>query len=105
MTARSASREHESKTTAAASRQRLDKWLWFARVAKTRTLAATLVTEGKVRVNKQRVSKPSHELRSGDAVTIALRQRVQVLRVVGFAERRGSAESAAAARVTIWPAV
>lgn len=45
---------------AAVNRQRLDKWLWFARVVKSRTLAAGLVSSGKVRVNRQRVDKPSH---------------------------------------------
>ena len=43
--------------------QRLDKWLWFIRLAKSRTLAATLVASGKIRVNKLRVDKPSHSLK------------------------------------------
>jgi ribosome-associated heat shock protein Hsp15 len=73
------------------SDQRLDKWLWFARVTKSRTLAATLVLEGKIRVNGERVAKPAHTLKAGDAVTIAMRQRVRILRVKGFGLRRGSA--------------
>jgi ribosome-associated heat shock protein Hsp15 len=75
--------------------QRLDKWLWFARVTKSRTLAATLVLEGKIRVNGERVAKPAHTLKTGDAITIAMRQRVRILRVKGFAQRRGSAAIAA----------
>jgi ribosome-associated heat shock protein Hsp15 len=75
--------------------QRLDKWLWFARVTKSRTLAATLVVEGKIRVNGERVAKPAHTLKVGDAVTITMRQRVRILRVVGFGLRRGSASVAA----------
>lgn len=75
--------------------QRLDKWLWFARVTKSRTLAATLVVEGKIRVNGERVAKPAHTLKVGDAVTITMRQRVRLLRVVGFGLRRGSASVAA----------
>jgi ribosome-associated heat shock protein Hsp15 len=75
--------------------QRLDKWLWHGRVAKTRTLAATLVKEGKVRVNGERVVKPSHALKVGDGLTIAMRQQVRVLKVTGFAQKRGSATIAA----------
>lgn len=78
-----------------AGSQRLDKWLWFARVAKSRTLSATLVTEGKVRVNGAKVAKPAHTVKLGDTVTIVMRQRMRVLRVLGMAQRRGSAEVAA----------
>ena len=84
--------------------QRLDKWLWFARVAKTRTLSAALVTEGKVRVNGTKVDKPAHGMRVGDAVTIVMRQRVRVLKVVSFAQRRGCAELAAALCEDLTPA-
>jgi ribosome-associated heat shock protein Hsp15 len=72
-------------------RQRLDKWLWHARVVKSRTLAATLVTEGKVRVNGDRVDKPAAAVRVGDVVTVILRQYMSVLKVAGFADKRGSA--------------
>jgi ribosome-associated heat shock protein Hsp15 len=74
--------------------QRLDKWLWFARIIKSRTLAAQLVEDGKVRVNRVRASKPSQAVRSGDVLTIAVRGRVQVLRVRAVAERRGPAPEA-----------
>jgi ribosome-associated heat shock protein Hsp15 len=50
-----------------------------------------LVLEGKIRVNGERVAKPAHTLKAGDAVTIAMRQRVRILRVKGFGLRRGSA--------------
>jgi ribosome-associated heat shock protein Hsp15 len=72
-----------------AGTQRLDKWLWFARVTKSRTLAAQLVQDGKVRVNRTRVAKPSHAVRSGDVLTIAVRGHVQVLRVIAPGTRRG----------------
>ena len=75
---------------------RLDKWLWFARVAKTRTLAAALVSEGKIRVNGVRIDKPANTLRAGDTVTIVMRERVRILKVVAFALKRGSATLAAA---------
>jgi ribosome-associated heat shock protein Hsp15 len=69
--------------------QRLDKWLWFARVLKSRTLAAELVERGKVRVNRMRVVKPSHTVREGDVLTISLRGRVLVLKVLAAGARRG----------------
>lgn len=84
--------------------QRLDKWLWFARVAKTRTLSAALVTQGKVRVNADKVDKPAHKVRVGDAITILMRQRVRILRVAGFGLRRGSADVAAALFEDLTPA-
>jgi ribosome-associated heat shock protein Hsp15 len=69
--------------------QRIDKWLWFARIAKTRTLAAALVREGKVRVNRVRAAKASQTVREGDVLTIALRGRVEILKVRAAGERRG----------------
>src|SRR6185436_19231321 len=77
-----------------ASQQRLDRWLWFARLMKSRTLAAELVGSGKVRVNHVRVVKPSHLLREGDVLTIALRGDVRVVEVLGLGERRGPPEEA-----------
>lgn len=75
--------------------QRLDKWLWFARVAKTRTLSATLVSEGKVRVNGVKVIKPAHTVKPGDTVAVVMRQRMRILKVAGVGARRGSADVAA----------
>ena len=77
-------------------RQRLDKWLWHARVVKARTSAAELVEKGHVRINGTREKSPGHAVKLGDVVTVALDNSVRVLKVVGFAERRGDA---AAARV------
>src|SRR5262245_2989418 len=78
-----------SDETLAPPVQRLDKWLWFARVLKSRTLAAELVERGKVRVNRVRVVKPSHTVRAGDVLTINLRGRVLVLKVLATGMRRG----------------
>jgi ribosome-associated heat shock protein Hsp15 len=75
-------------------RQRLDKWLWHARVVKARTSAAALVTAGHVRINGVREQAPGHAVKMGDVVTIGLDNSVRVLRVVGFAERRGDATAA-----------
>lgn len=74
--------------------QRLDKWLWFARFVKTRTAASDLVGAGKVRLNKVRVEKPAQVVRPGDVLTISLKKRVQLVRILGFAERRGPSAAA-----------
>ena len=75
-------------------RQRIDKWLHHARVVRTRTSAATLVDEGQVRLNGERVAANSHPVKAGDVLTIALDRNVRVLKVVGFSERRGDASAA-----------
>ena len=78
----------------AGERQRLDKWLWFARVVKTRALAAKLVSAGHVRLNSVRAAGPDKPVRPGDVLTIALERQVRVLRVVAPGERRGPYEEA-----------
>jgi ribosome-associated heat shock protein Hsp15 len=75
---------------------RLDKWLWFARIVKTRTIAQELAASGHVRVNGQRVTSASRLVRPGDVLTVALPSRVRVLKVRAVAERRGSAADGAA---------
>ncbi|MHC6156245.1 RNA-binding S4 domain-containing protein [Bradyrhizobium elkanii] len=75
-------------------RQRLDKWLWHARLVKARTSAAELVASGHVRINGAREKSPGHAVKVGDVVTVALDNSVRVLKVIGFAERRGDASSA-----------
>jgi len=75
-------------------RQRLDKWLWHARVVKARTSAAELVERGYVRINGVRETSPGHAVKPGDVLTIALDRSVRVLKVIGFSERRGDATSA-----------
>jgi len=79
---------------APASRQRLDKWLWFARVVKSRTLAAKLVSEGHVRVNGARTDAPAKAVGPGDVLTISLERAVKVLKVVAGGARRGPYEEA-----------
>ena len=75
-------------------RQRIDKWLWHARVVRTRSAAAALAASGHVRLNSQRIDAASQLVRVGDVVTIALDRTVRVLKVAAFAERRGSADVA-----------
>lgn len=87
-------REAGQRISTAPEGQRLDKWLWYARVAKTRTTAAGLVDRGRVRVNRARISKPSHTLKVGDVVTAAVGRAVRVLKVVALGSRRGPATEA-----------
>jgi ribosome-associated heat shock protein Hsp15 len=75
-------------------RQRIDKWLWHARVVRTRIAAAALVASGHVRLNGVRIDAGSRQVKTGDVLTISLDHRVRVLRVAGFASRRGGAEVA-----------
>jgi ribosome-associated heat shock protein Hsp15 len=79
-----------------AERQRLDRWIWHARVVRAREDAADLVRSGHVRLDGARVTSPGHMVRAGQVLTIALDRQVRVLRVVAFAERRGDATSALA---------
>jgi ribosome-associated heat shock protein Hsp15 len=63
-------------------------------VVRTRSLAQALVGAGHVRLNRQKLAKSAHEVVQGDVLTVALGARVLVLRVNGFAERRGPASAA-----------
>lgn len=82
-------------------RQRLDKWLWHARVVKTRTDAAALVAKGRVRINGMRQTSPGHAVKMGEVLTIALDSRVRILKITGFADRRGDAVAARAIYVDL----
>lgn len=82
--------------TDAADSRRLDRWLWFARVVKSRTLAAGLVTDGRVRVNREKVTKPSQSIKPGDVLTVVVGPRLRILKVLAIGERRGPASEAQA---------
>ena len=75
-------------------RQRLDKWLWFARFVKSRTLAAKLVSDGFVRVNGQRAETPAKAIAVGDILTVAVARTTAVVRVEALGTRRGPAPEA-----------
>jgi len=81
-------------TTRGPDRQRIDKWLWHARMVRTRSAATALTTAGFVRLNGQRMTVASHPVRIGDVVTLALDRVVRVVRVEGVCERRGAAPAA-----------
>jgi ribosome-associated heat shock protein Hsp15 len=79
-----------------AGRQRIDKWLWFARLTKTRTLAQKTVVGGRVRVNREKVNTSSHLVAPGDVLTIAGERGVRVVKVLACGTRRGPASEAQA---------
>ncbi|MEM6462672.1 MAG: RNA-binding S4 domain-containing protein [Pseudomonadota bacterium] len=76
------------------SRQRIDKWMFFARVVKSRSLAAKLAQSGRVRVNGNKIDQPSRQVVCGDVLTISLDRRILVLKVVEPGTRRGPYEEA-----------
>lgn len=77
-----------------ADRQRIDKWLWHARMVRTRSAATALTTAGFVRLNGKRMTAAGHPVRIGDVVTLALDRAVKVVRVEGLCEKRGGAPAA-----------
>ena len=81
-------------TAAPNDRQRIDKWLWHARMVRTRSDAAALVQAGYVRINSAKVSAHGHPVRLGDVVTLALDRSVRILKVEGFCDKRGDAPAA-----------
>ncbi len=77
-----------------AARQRIDKWLFFARVVKSRSLAAKLAVAGRVRINRDKASQASDLVKPGDVLTITLDRRILVYKVVDAGKRRGPADEA-----------
>ncbi|MDX3809206.1 RNA-binding S4 domain-containing protein [Bosea thiooxidans] len=75
-------------------RQRLDKWLWFARFARNRPAAVRLVEDGHVRIAGRRSENPAQGMKIGDVLTLALPHATVVVRILAFAERRGPFETA-----------
>lgn len=73
---------------------RLDKWLWYARFFKTRSLAQRFCAHARLRINGAIVEKPHHLLRVGDVLTFSIGQRVRVIQVVALGSRRGPAPEA-----------
>ncbi|UVK40068.1 RNA-binding S4 domain-containing protein [Mesorhizobium sp. AR10] len=80
--------------TAARDRQRIDKWLFFSRAVKSRSLAAKLVVAGRVRINRDKAAQASDMVKPGDVLTITLERRIFVWKVLGTGVRRGPAEEA-----------
>lgn len=80
--------------TAAKYRQRIDKWLFFSRAVKSRSLAAKLVVAGRVRINRDKAAQASDMVKPGDVLTITLDRRIFVWKVLNSGTRRGPAEEA-----------
>ena len=68
---------------------RLDRLLWFLRLAKTRTSAQALVDEGHIRLNGQRVERTARKIAVGDVLVLPLPQGVRVIEVLALPARRG----------------
>ncbi len=83
---------------------RLDKWLWQARFFKSRSLAAGVVTAGKVRVDSQPVSKPARAVGPGDVLTFVQAKETRVVRILACGARRGPAPEAQALYEDLTPA-
>lgn len=77
------------------TRQRLDKWLFFSRAAKSRTLAQKLIEAGFVRVNSARTHDTDHQVGAGDVLTMTLGRRLLVWRILDPGTRRGPPAEAA----------
>ncbi|WP_099868133.1 RNA-binding S4 domain-containing protein [Pararhizobium haloflavum] len=75
-------------------RQRIDKWLFFARAAKSRSIAAKLVQAGRVRVDGEKIDQASHPVKPGETLTITLDRQIRILKVVAPGARRGPFEEA-----------
>lgn len=75
-------------------RQRIDKWLFFSRAVKSRSLAAKLVVIGRVRINSDKAAQASDLVKPGDVLTITLERRIFVWKVLSPGARRGPAEEA-----------
>ncbi|PWJ91836.1 heat shock protein Hsp15 [Mesorhizobium loti] len=78
----------------AEGRQRIDKWLFFSRAVKSRSLAAKLVIAGRVRINRDKAAQASDQVKPGDVLTITLERRIFIWKVLGAGARRGPAEEA-----------
>ncbi len=78
----------------AGERQRIDKWLWFARFARSRTLAQKLAASGHVRINRRKINNAATLVAAGDVLTIVVGNAVRVVRIAALAERRGGAPEA-----------
>lgn len=86
--------EDDEGADAPALERRIDKWLYYTRAVKTRSLGAALATGGKIRVNGVKFDKASQRVKVGDVVTFAAHARVRIFRVLATGVRRGPAPEA-----------
>ncbi|MGV3491230.1 MAG: RNA-binding S4 domain-containing protein [Devosia sp.] len=76
-------------------KQRLDKWLFFSRAVKSRTLAQKLIETGAIRVNSKRTDRTDHKVGPGDVLTMTVHTQLKVWRILDPGTRRGPAPEAA----------
>lgn len=74
--------------------RRIDQWLFFSRLTKSRSLAGRYVVAGKVRVNKQKINKPAQLIYVGDVITAMINKKLVVVEVLALGTRRGPATEA-----------
>lgn len=74
--------------------RRIDQWLWFARIVKSRSEAQRLIAAGHVRINRTKIEKPGKDVAPGDVITAMVHDRPRVLRVLSPGWRRGPAAEA-----------
>lgn len=76
------------------AKQRIDKWLFFARIVKSRSLAAKLAAGGKVRINRDKIDQAAYPVKIGDLVTVTLERKIIIYKILDLGVRRGSASEA-----------
>ncbi|MEE2699658.1 MAG: RNA-binding S4 domain-containing protein [Pseudomonadota bacterium] len=75
-------------------KQRIDQWLWFARLFKSRSMATKFCVSGKIRVNEKHIKKGHHLLGIGDIITFQKDSYIRVISVLALGNRRGPAQEA-----------
>jgi ribosome-associated heat shock protein Hsp15 len=98
-------RAQDAQARVALGKQRLDKWLFFARAVKSRTLAQKLIETGAVRVNSERTIHTDRQVGEGDVLTMAIHQRLMVWRIREPGSRRGPPAEAQALYEDLSPPV
>ncbi len=84
----------KADSSATAASRRIDQWLWFARLAKTRSSAARLCAAGAVTLNGVAVGKPNQPVRVGDAIAVPQGNYWRSVRILALGSRRGPASEA-----------
>lgn len=82
---------------------RLDRFLWFARIVKTRGSAQRVASSGRLRIDGRAIERPATPVRIGNVLTFAQANRVRILRIEGIPTRRGPAEEARACYTDLSP--
>ena len=75
-------------------KERLDRFLFFSRAVKSRTLAQKIIESGAIRVNSERTERTDHKVGAGDVLTMSIHGKVLVWRIIDPGTRRGPASEA-----------